>query len=425
MPYFFFSYACANAVGKADAYVSKFFEDLEFEIRHKAQPPAVGEIGFRDWDTIVTGENWQQKLSSAVSTCKVFIPLYSPTYFTREACGKEWYAFTERLAEHAKRSANPLELPPLIMPVWWAPVDLQKFCLPPSITSLQYTFTHLGQEYEFGQKYEDQGLLQLLQLDDPDYKIFVTRFAKRMRDVCNAHALTDGQALAWNELSNAFQPAAAAPTAPAPDGPGHVEFLIAAGCAPQFAHVPARQACYGDRPENWRPYHPQFAKRIGPLVQGTAAAADLTSLLVDVGPGLSDRLKQAKKKQNIVVLIVDPWSLDVAGIAQQLGEYDELDLWNCTAFVTWNDDDEETQHKRSELKQRVAEIFENKTAPGRDTNTFRDDINSLKKLEGDLAEALVQIQQRVVERGKVMRKAEGERDIAISQVKGPGGTNPS
>src|SRR5262245_35136754 len=118
MPYFFFSYACANAEGKADAYVSKFFNDLVFEIGQKAQPPVVGEIGFRDWDTIVTGENWQQKLSNALSTCKVFVPLYSPMYFTREACGKEWCAFTERLAEHAKKSADPLELPPLIMPVW-------------------------------------------------------------------------------------------------------------------------------------------------------------------------------------------------------------------------------------------------------------------------------------------------------------------
>jgi FxsC-like protein len=425
MPYFFFSYACANAQGEADAYVSKFFEDLEFEIQQKAQPPVRGQIGFRDWDNIGTGDNLPQKLIDALRTCKVFVPLYSPLYFTREACGKEWHAFTERLSKHAKTSANPEELPPLIMPVWWVPVDLQKYGLPTSIKSLKYTYDHLGQEYEFGGRYKDEGLLQLLQLDDADYKKFVTRFAKRMRDVCNAHTLADAQALVWDGLPNAFQPAAAAPTTPAPAGPGHVEFLIAAGCAPQFAHVPARQACYGDRPENWRPYHPQFVKRIGPLVQATAADADLTSLLVDVGPGLRDRLKQAKSKQNIVVLIVDPWSLDVASIADHLGEYDELDLWNCTAFVAWNDDDPETQQKRPELKQRIVEIFENKTAPGHGTNTFRDDVNSLKKLEGDLAEALVQIQQRIVERGKVMRKAEGEHDIAMSQVQGPGGTMSS
>ena len=425
MPYFFFSYACANAQGKADTYVSQFFDDLVFEIQQKAQPPVSGEIGFRDWDSIGTGDNLPHKLIDGLRTCKVFVPLYSPLYFTREACGKEWHAFTQRLAVYAKRLANAQELPPLIMPVWWVPVDLQEYGLPASIASLKYTYDHLGHDYEFGEKYKMEGLLQLLQLNDPDYKRFVTRFARRMREVCNAHLLADAQALDWDGLPNAFQSAAPAQSAPAPAGPGHVEFLIAAGCAPQFAHVPARQACYGDRPEYWRPYYPTVDKRIGPVAQATAAAADLTSLLVDVGPGLQDRLKQAKKKQNIVVLIVDPWSLDIASIADNLGEYDELDLWNCTAFITWNNDDLETQRRRAELKQRVAQIFENKTAPGRDTNTFRDDINSLKKLEGDLASALVQIQQRILERGAVVRKAEGEHDIAMSQVQGPGGATPS
>jgi FxsC-like protein len=420
MPYFFFSYACANAEGMADAYVSQFFDDLVFEIQQKAQPPVQGEVGFRDWDNIGTGDNLPQKLIDGLRTCKVFVPLYSPLYFTREACGKEWHAFAERLAEYAKSSAHSHELPPLIMPVWWVPVDLQKYGLPASITSLKYTYDHLGQEYEFGEKYKDEGLLQLLQLDDSDYKKFVTRFAKRMREACTDHVLRDAQAFAWDGLPNAFQSVATAPIVPAPPGPGHVEFLIAAGCASHFAHVPARQACYGARPEDWRPYYPQFGKRIGPLVQATAAGVDLTSLLVDVGPGLRDRLKQAKNKQNIVVLIVDPWSLDVASIADHLGEYDELDLWNCTAFVTWNDD-VETERKLTALKQRVVEIFENKTAHGGDKNVFRDDINSLKKLEGDLAEVLVRIQQRIVERGEVIRKAEGERDIAMSQVQGPGG----
>jgi hypothetical protein len=37
----------------------------------------------------------------------------------------------------------------------------------------------------------------------------------------------------------------------------------------------------------------------------------------------------------------------------------------------------------------------------------------------------VQIQQRIVQRGEVIRKAEGERDIAMSQVQGPGGAKPS
>lgn len=425
MPYFFFSYACDNAQGKADVYVSKFFEDLVFEIMQKAQPPVHGEVGFRDRDSIDTGDNVSQRLIEGLRTCKVFVPLYTPLYFTREACGREWHAFTERLVEHARQSARLHELPPLIMPVLWAPVDLQTCGLPVSITSLKYTHDHLGQGYEFGQKYKNEGLLQLLQLNDSDYTKFVTRFAKRMREVCASHALKDAPAFDWHRLPNAFKPVAAAPIMPTPPGPRQVEFLIAAGSATHFADVPARQACYGDRPEDWRPYHPQFGKHIGPLVQVIAGGVDLTSLLVDVGPGLPDRLREAKKKQNVVVLIVDPWSLDVASIAKHLVDYDELDLWNCTAFVVWNENDAETQQKLPALKQKVTKTFENKTMPGHEKRAFRDDINSLKKLEADLAEALVQIQQRIVQRGEVIRKAEGERDIAMSQVQGPGGAKSS
>jgi hypothetical protein len=99
MPYFFFSYACANAQGEADAYVSKFFDDLVFEIEQKAQPPVQGQIGFRDRDN---GDILPRKLIDGLRTCKIFVPLYSPLYFTREACGKEWHAFTERLAPNLR-----------------------------------------------------------------------------------------------------------------------------------------------------------------------------------------------------------------------------------------------------------------------------------------------------------------------------------
>ena len=106
MPYFFFSYACANAQGEADACVSKFFDDLVFEIEQKAQPPVQGQIGFRDWDNIGTGDILPRELIDGLRTCKIFVPLYSPLYFTREACGKEWHAFTERLAPNCVNPAS-------------------------------------------------------------------------------------------------------------------------------------------------------------------------------------------------------------------------------------------------------------------------------------------------------------------------------
>jgi FxsC-like protein len=224
-------------------------------------------------------------------------------------------------------------------------------------------------------------------------------------------------------LTNAFAaPAHAA--AVGPDGPKHVEILIAAGRAAQFGHRPARQAFYGDRPESWRPYHPQVAKAIGPFAQTTAGSADFTSMLVEVGPGLDARIKQAKKKQNLIVLIIDPWSLDVGQLREHLQEYDVLDLRNCTAFVIWNDDDPETKAERAVLQKRLAKVFENKMAGARPFKGFRDDVDSLKKLENDLRDVLIQIHQSIVEREEVPRKAEGDQEVALAQVQGPGDTKP-
>ena len=110
---------------------------------------------------------------------------------------------------HAKACGKPNELPPLILPVWWTPVDLKQYGLPGSIPSLKYTFDDLDVDPALSQKYKTEGLLQLLQLDDPDYTRFYTRFAKRMRDVCTAHVLKDAPHLGkFQDLTNAF---AAAP----------------------------------------------------------------------------------------------------------------------------------------------------------------------------------------------------------------------
>jgi hypothetical protein len=47
------------------------------------------------------GHEWPWRLSNALATCSVFVPLYSRRYFKSEHCGKEWFAFHR----HALRSA--------------------------------------------------------------------------------------------------------------------------------------------------------------------------------------------------------------------------------------------------------------------------------------------------------------------------------
>lgn len=420
MTYFFLSYARLNAEGKADAYVEKFFKDLVFEIRQKSQPPVQGEIGFRDTSNIAVGDSWPDDLVEALGTCRVFVPLYSPAYFTRPDCGKEWQAFQSRLRDFAAASGAPDDTPPLILPINWVPVDMNKYNLPESITNIQFT------QQGMGDTYVREGLLHVIQMNlTNEYQQFVTEFGRRLREVVGQHPAFNASDISpYAQLRNAFEapaPAGAGEhTGAGVDGPGHVEFIIVAARSGQLGQFPQRQPCYGETPVHWRPYHPQFAKRIGPFAQLVASEADFTSTFIDFGPGLRAKLRQAQKKRNIVVLIIDPWSLHVRDFSEHLHEYDELDLWNCAALISWNDEDPETERNRDALKRLLAEVFENKVA-ARNPRAFRDSINSLGKLETDLREALCQIHQMIVERAQVARKAEGEKEIALSQVSGPGG----
>ncbi|MBC3842855.1 hypothetical protein GXW82_29795 [Streptacidiphilus sp. 4-A2] len=42
------------------------------------------------------GEGWVGRLSDALASCRVFVPLYSPRYFRSEPCGQEWRGFASR-----------------------------------------------------------------------------------------------------------------------------------------------------------------------------------------------------------------------------------------------------------------------------------------------------------------------------------------
>jgi TIR domain len=127
--WFFFSYARDD--NKNKAYVRKFFDELEEEVRTLV---GVGEVGFFDKEDIPHGAGWPEKLTTALQTSRTFISLFSPTYFSREFCGKEWTVFHSRLELYRKKTG---EMPPLLLPVLWIPANLLLPTLPAPLTKLQ------------------------------------------------------------------------------------------------------------------------------------------------------------------------------------------------------------------------------------------------------------------------------------------------
>ncbi len=118
--YFFLSYAHSapppGARADADVWVGQFFADLSDEVRRQARPVAGMRIGFFD-QHIPLGADWKAALAEALGDAEVFVPLYSPGYFSRPWALGEQESFRARLAAagSARLTAGHLT------PVLWIP----------------------------------------------------------------------------------------------------------------------------------------------------------------------------------------------------------------------------------------------------------------------------------------------------------------
>jgi hypothetical protein len=146
VPYFFFSYSRTDA---ADQHVYEFFDDLAMEVAARTNLGTT-EPGFLDRQQ-QPGVEWSTNTGHALGTCNVFVPLFSPNFFTSHYCGKEWHAFATRLATDRARTGAVL---PSIVPVWWVPPGRH----PPDVADgLQDTRALFGSEHEkYGARYLKQ-----------------------------------------------------------------------------------------------------------------------------------------------------------------------------------------------------------------------------------------------------------------------------
>lgn len=119
--YFYLSYAHGPTdypVGRdPDLWVAQLYSDLCDHIKSLADLPPGREPGFMDRD-LRQGQEWPDRLSDALATCRVFVPLYSRRYFKSEHCGREWFAFSRR-AQNQAAKGGPIGA---IVPALWIPV---------------------------------------------------------------------------------------------------------------------------------------------------------------------------------------------------------------------------------------------------------------------------------------------------------------
>ncbi|MGW2396422.1 TIR-like protein FxsC [Kitasatospora sp. NPDC001664] len=198
-PYFFLSYAHVprartHGAGDPNHWVSQLYEDLCEAVLALTSYRSGLPVGFMD-QSMHQGELWAGRISQELATCRVFVPLYSPRYFSSLACGQEWHSFTQRPVFPARQTS---ERTSGIVPVLWVPMSDRQ--LPEVARQLQ--FNHRV----FGREYEDEGLYALMKLGyfRKAYELAVFRLARRIVEVAENTVIPTAQPVDFTAQPSAF-----------------------------------------------------------------------------------------------------------------------------------------------------------------------------------------------------------------------------
>lgn len=154
-----------------DRPVFQFFDDLSRAVACVMRvPEATAGFVERPRATLLESQR-------ALATCQVFVPLYSPRYFTDPVCGRQWTAFRQRAGA---------TYPGSVVPVLWTP-RRAAVTLPLAVLDVPIELgppePHEGSAAAYEkERYEDGGLYRLLDLDEDEdvYHRILGRLARRI-----------------------------------------------------------------------------------------------------------------------------------------------------------------------------------------------------------------------------------------------------
>lgn len=416
---FFLSYARED--NKSDGLVKKFYEDLCKDIAGKVAA-SPDEVGFFDGAEIEPGALWDQKLASALQQSGVFIAVYSPYYFQKKFCGKEWAVFRSRVEAYAKSLPQAAEFPGLMFPVLWQKEDYVLPRIPAALCKIQYKYD------AYGKAYAEQGLRTMLRNKKfkQQYDDFIPVLADLVIEASQKHkppALPNLPAL--DQVLEAF-PAQTAATAPikqpqvAGANPRYVKFIFLAGRRQELQPFRASLDPYGESGGEWRPWLPDPRDEVDLLVQDVIQRERLISDgVIPLDDELEERLEEAENCNKIVIIVVDLWTLRLANYRKRMHEVvDPKQLVNCVIVVPWNPQDAEGMNQRQTLEALLQATFVQRTT--NDSPDLLTQIDSATKMKDRLAATLQVTRSKIIKRAEVLRKATGAESIALSNVEGPG-----
>ncbi|WP_309234363.1 TIR-like protein FxsC [Streptomyces lunaelactis] len=347
-PYFFLSYAHTPRYGTGgpdpDMWVERLFRDLCGHVMAMTDLPAGVPAGFMDRE-IRTGEGWSERLGEVLGTCRVFVPLFSPRYFTSETCGKEWYAFAQRAIYHQAKSNRPAEA---IVPVQWVPMPPEQ--LPGPAERLQFNHRAMGDRYVTDGLY---GLIKL-RIFAEEYERAVYELAKRIVSAADATRLAPGSPVDYRHAPSAFgRPSGGA-------RPMHVTVA-----APTRHDLPDGRASdyYGTQSQDWNPYYPDSARPLAYVAQDLVRSLNYQATVSAFDHETQSQLSRPPTRPEL--LLVDRWALEDEEWRQRLAAFDAEPRPWVSVVVPWNRNDPQSRVAEAELVQRLERTMPRQMRQGR------------------------------------------------------------
>ncbi|WP_334481438.1 TIR-like protein FxsC [Streptomyces sp. B21-097] len=335
-PYFYLSYAHTPRHGTAgtdpDMWVERLFGDLCGHVMAMTDLSAGESAGFMDRE-MRSGEGWPERLGEFLATCRVFVPLFSPRYFTSEMCGKEWQAFEQRAIRHRASTNQPADA---IVPALWVPVPEHQLPGPAARLQLDHR--------DFGDRYLTEGLYGLIRLRRfaEDYEHAVYELAKRIISTADAIPIAPGRPSDYHRTPSAFGTGRT--------GPHPMHFTVA---APTLHDLPEGRdrSYYGDSSLDWNPYHPSSARPLAFMAEdiGRSLNYQVTVSALDEDAPYRDGRHPPSRPE---VLLVDRWALKDPARRARLAAFDADQPW-ASVVVPWNPDDSQSGAEAEALNEQL------------------------------------------------------------------------
>lgn len=174
-----------------DKLLERFIQKLKNALRRRDLPPGLEDVEpeqlFVDRKALLEGESWKPQLKAELERSRVFVPVYSKSFFESDACGREWAIFADRLERLGKNKT-------LICPVLLR--DPKHIRVPSLVKDVNY--------YRDG-AYESHGLSGLKDdtLLDEFVEIFATRLVQRAEKSADLLALEPNK-MKYDDFQSAF-----------------------------------------------------------------------------------------------------------------------------------------------------------------------------------------------------------------------------